>query len=198
MPPTGIQQFSPSNAGSNLCTRPGEGFHGGALKCQVRLKELGADKNRMGRVNIFQMTSPSLRPPHAKNQVPSTEPICGPPTGQTEGHLWIIEEWLLWGHVEAQVTHGELGFSPSLYLWSCRPGLALPRSGCSHKHVRQPSPSQKCVFLLKLIHHTLKQIPGVGELESFSVDPDPSPSKSGRSARESNASPLDPLDSQSD
>lgn len=33
-----------------------------------------------------------------------------------------------------------------------------------------PSPSPEHVLLLKLIHHTLKQIPGIGELESFSVD----------------------------
>lgn len=79
------------------------------------------------------------------------------------------------GQVEAQVTLGEQGFAPTRYLWSYRLRLVLWEAGSSHRHARHmeklvPSPSPERVLLLKLIHHTLKQIPGVGELESFSMD----------------------------
>ena len=79
------------------------------------------------------------------------------------------------GPMEAQVILRKLGFGPSLPFWSSRLRAALRQAGCSHRCARQreelvPSPSQMRVFLLKLIYHMLKQIPGVGELESFSVD----------------------------
>lgn len=70
----------------------------------------------------------------------------------------------------------EVGFSP---VYTCSPvGRDHYRSARKQTVATDMSGSRrrraltipKRVLLLKLIHHTLKQIPGVGELESFSVD----------------------------
>lgn len=75
------------------------------------------------------------------------------------------------GQVEAQVTLGELGCAP-LALWAETGSTGSRRQPQTCQAVGEavPAPSPEHVLLLKLIHHTLKQIPGVGELEPFSVD----------------------------
>lgn len=75
------------------------------------------------------------------------------------------------GQVDAQVTLGQQGCAPVVLEAQARAvGSRRQLQTCQAAGEAVPSPSPEHVFLLKLIHHTLKKIPGVGELEPFSVD----------------------------
>lgn len=94
------------------------------------------------------------------------------------------------GQVKAQVILGERGFALTECFGSCMPRPTLWEAGSSHRHARQrkepvPSPSPERLIIKTHTSHTEANTwhGGIGILQHGL---DPSPSKSGTSARESN------------
>lgn len=106
------------------------------------------------------------------------------------------------GTCEAQAIHGEVAFAPTLYLWSYKPRHLCPEVGCSLLYIRQCKEMclhhpKSCLIIKTHTSYTAANT-WHGRIGILQRGLDPSPSKSGTSARESNASPLDSMDSQSD
>lgn len=152
--------------------QPREGLYRDSKKCLVSSPRRQENPQRVG---VSQLTGAFKKIPSLARKEPASQhgdPDSGPLDRQTDRQKAICrsEKNSRSRIGEAQVT---LGNGPSLS--RCPSGPSSRDQLCGKwadmpGSRRMPSPSPEHVLLLKLIHHTLKQIPGVGELEPFSVD----------------------------